>query len=336
MISMRGQAADYDHWRQLGLTGWGWNDVFPVFKRLDDHFLGECEHHGAGGEWRVEQPRVSWAVLDSVAKAANQMGIPATSDFNTGDNTGVGYFHVNQKRGFRWSAARAFLKPVLHRHNLRLETGVLAEKVLFEGRRATGVQYLQGGRRIEARARGEVILCAGSIGSPLILHRSGVGPAGVLSGLGIPIVADRPGVGGNLQDHLQQRAVYKVRGVKTLNQIYGTLTGRALMGLEYLLFRRGPLTMAPSQLGIFTKSSPEFERPNIEFMSSRSRSTASGIRCTAFPQSPCLPAIFGRYPAERFVRARRTRPPSPSSHPTISRLRKIAASRPMRSESRGA
>jgi choline dehydrogenase-like flavoprotein len=265
MIYMRGQAADYDHWRQLGLAGWAWDDVLPVFKRLDAHFMGECEHHGADGEWLVEKPRVRWEVLDSLAEAANQMGIPNSPDFNTGDNTGVGYFHVNQKRGFRWSAASAFLKPVLHRQNLRLETGVLVEKVLFEGTRARSVQYLQGGRRIEARAQCEIILCAGSIGSPLILQLSGVGPARVLSDLGIPIISDRSGVGANLQDHLQQRAIYKVRGTKTLNQIYYPLSGRALMGLEYLLFRRGPLAMAPSQLGIFTKSSPEFERPNIQF-----------------------------------------------------------------------
>ena len=251
MISMRGQASDYDHWRQLGLTGWGWDDVRPVFKRLDDHFMGESEHHGVGGEWRVERPGVRWDVLDSVAKAAVEMGIPMTPDFNTGDNTGVGYFHVNQKRGFRWSSARGFLKPVLHRGNLRLETGVLVEKVLFEGKRAVGVRYRQHGRTIEVRAKGEVILSAGSIGSPEILQRSGVGPAEWLGEFGITTVADKPGVGRNLQDHLQQRAIYRVHGTKTLNETYHSLVGRALMGLEYALFRRGPLTMAPSQLGNF-------------------------------------------------------------------------------------
>ena len=160
MISMRGQAQDYDHWRQLGLPGWGWDDVRPVFKRLDNHFLGDTEHHGASGEWRVEEPRVQWAVLNAVAKAATEMGIPETPDFNTGDNTGVGYFHVNQKRGVRWSSARAFLKPVLNRTNLRLETGVLVEKVVVEDGRAVGVRFRQGGRLVEARTRGEVILSA--------------------------------------------------------------------------------------------------------------------------------------------------------------------------------
>jgi choline dehydrogenase-like flavoprotein len=265
MISMRGQAADYDHWRQLGLSGWGWDEVLPAFRRLDDHFLGEGEHHGTGGEWRVEAPRVHWQVLDAVARAATEMGVPATSDFNTGDNTGVGLFHVNQKRGLRWSSARGFLKPVLHRPNLRLETGVLAETVLFDGLRATGVRYRQGGRVLEARARGEVILAAGSIGSVRILQLSGIGPGEWLAERGAPVVLDRQGVGRNLQDHLQQRAIYKVSGVKTLNETYHSLIRRGLMGAEYALRRTGPLTMAPSQLGIFTASSPEHERPNLQF-----------------------------------------------------------------------
>lgn len=265
MISMRGQAADYDHWRQLGLAGWGWDDVRAVFRRLDDHFLGDTEHHGAGGEWRVEEPRLRWDVLDAVRDAATEMGVPATSDFNTGDNTGVGYFHVNQKRGIRWSAARGFLKPVLGRPNLRLETGVLVERVLIENGRAVGVRFRQNGEIVEARARGEVVLSAGAIGSVQILHLSGIGPGEQLAGHGIAPVLDRPGVGRNLQDHLQQRAIYKVRGVRTLNETYHSLPRRALMGLEYALFQTGPLTMAPSQLGIFTRSSPEHERPNIQF-----------------------------------------------------------------------
>lgn len=266
MISMRGQAADYDHWRQLGLAGWGWDDVKPVFRRLDDHFLGDTEHHGSGGEWRVEQPRVRWAVLDAIARAAGEMGVPATADFNTGDNTGVGLFHVNQKRGLRWSAARGFLKPALTRPNLRLETGVLVEQVMFDGLRASGVRFRhKDGQAAEARCRGEVILSAGSIGSTQILQLSGVGPADDLGEHGVAVTAHRPGVGRNLQDHLQQRAIYKVAGVKTLNETYHSLIRRGLMGAEYALFRTGPLTMAPSQLGIFTTSSPEHERPNIQF-----------------------------------------------------------------------
>ncbi len=265
MISMRGQSQDYDHWRQLGLTGWGWDDVAPVFRKLDNHFLGETEHHGAGGEWRVEESRVRWEVLDAVIRAATEMGVPETSDFNTGDNTGVGYFHVNQKRGIRMSAARAFLKPVLKRPNLALETGVLVEKLSFEGKRCTGVLYRQDGRLVEARARGEVILAAGAIGSPQILQLSGIGAPDWLGEVGIPVLHAREGVGRNLQDHLQQRAIYKVNGVKTLNTTYHSLVGRALMGMQYALLQKGPLTMSPSQLGIFTRSSPDQERSNIEF-----------------------------------------------------------------------
>lgn len=265
MISMRGQSQDYDHWRQLGLAGWGWDDVLPVFRKLDSHFLGETEHHGASGEWRVEEMRVKWDVLDAVARAANEMGVPATRNFNTGNNEGVGYFHVNQKRGLRLSAATAFLKPVLGRSNLRLETGVLVERLVFEGKRVAGVQFRQGGRLMEVRTKGETILAAGAIGSPQILQLSGVGAPDLLAGHGIAMQHELPGVGRNLQDHLQQRAIFKVSGVKTLNTTYHSLVGRASMGMEYALFRKGPLTMAPSQLGIFTRSSPDHEQANIEF-----------------------------------------------------------------------
>ena len=265
MISMRGQAADYDHWRQLGLTGWGWDDVLPSFKKLEDHFLGASEHHGVGGGWRIEAPRLSWDVLDAVADAAHEMGIRKTPDFNTGDNEGIGYFHVNQKRGRRWSSARGFLKPALSRPNLRLETDVLVDKVIVENGRAVGVRFSQGGETIEARTQGEVILCSGSIGSVQVLHRSGIGPQEWLSPLGVEPVLDRQGVGRNLQDHLQQRAIYKVEGVRTLNETYYNLFRRGWMGVDYLLRRRGPLTMAPSQLGIFTRSDARQERANIQF-----------------------------------------------------------------------
>ena len=265
MISMRGQAADYDHWRQLGLTGWGYDDVLPAFKRLEDHFLGESEHHGAGGGWRIEAPRLSWKILDAIGEAAEEMGIKKIPDFNTGDNEGISYFHVNQKRGRRWSAARGFLKPALGRANLRLETNVLVDRLVVEDNRAVGVRFAQGGEIIEARARSEVILCAGAIGSVQVLHRSGIGPADWLGPLGIDIVRDTPGVGRNLQDHLQQRAIYQVSGVRTLNETYWSLPRRALMGLDYAFRRRGPLTMAPSQLGIFTRSDPSRERANIQF-----------------------------------------------------------------------
>ncbi|MEM7664013.1 MAG: GMC family oxidoreductase N-terminal domain-containing protein [Pseudomonadota bacterium] len=265
MITMRGQAADYDGWRDSGLPGWGWDDVLPVFREIEDHFLGESEHHGKGGEWRVEPPRVRWDILDAVRSAAEEMGIPKTPDFNTGDNEGSSYFHVNQKTGRRWSAARGFLKPALKRSNLRLETGALIETLTLENGRATGLEFRQNGKRYSACANAEIILCAGSIGSPQILQRSGIGPGSVLREAGVTPLVDLPGVGANLQDHLQQRAIYRVSGVKTLNQSYYSLFGKAGMGLDYLFRRRGPLTMAPSQLGLFTRSSPDQTRANIQF-----------------------------------------------------------------------
>ncbi|HWL30940.1 MAG TPA: GMC family oxidoreductase N-terminal domain-containing protein [Xanthobacteraceae bacterium] len=265
MIYMRGQAADYDHWRQLGLKGWGWDDVLPVFKKHEHHFLGASEHHAVGGEWRIEHPRVRWDVLDAFRAAAEQAGIRRIADFNTGDNEGSAPYHVNQRLGRRWSAARGFLKPVLGRPNLRLETGCLVERVEFDGKRAVGVRFRQNGVTRIARCRGEVILSAGSIGSTQALLLSGVGPVAQLAQFGIPVVLDKPGVGENLQDHLQLRLIYKVTGVKTLNAMYASPFGRAQIFLDYALRRRGPLTMAPSQLGIVTRSDPSRERANIQY-----------------------------------------------------------------------
>ena len=264
MIYMLGQATDYDQWRQLGLPGWAWDDVRPYFRKHVDHFLGSGQH-AAGGEWRVEQPRLRWDILDAFREAAIQYGIPAVNDFNTGDNEGICYFHVNQKRGRRWSAARGFLKPALHRKNLRLETDCLAEELEFTGKRAIGVRWRQNGVARKARCRGEVILAAGSIGSPHLLMLSGVGPAAPLKKFGIPVVLDKPGVGANLHDHLQLRMIYKVSGIKTLNETYAKLAGRLAMGADYLLRRRGPMTMAPSQLGAFTRSDRTQDRANIQY-----------------------------------------------------------------------
>jgi choline dehydrogenase len=265
MIYMRGQAADYDHWRQLGLTGWGWNDVLPIFKQHENHFLGISDHHAVGGEWRVEHPRVRWDLLDAFRSAAEQAGIRRIIDFNTGDNEGSAPYHVNQKFGRRWSAARGFLKPALGRANLRLQTGCMIERIELDNKRAIGVRYKRKGETKIARCRGEVILSEGSIGSIQTLLLSGVGPATQLRQFGIPVVLDRPGVGENLQDHLQLRMIYKVSGVTTLNETYASALGRAKIFLDYALRRRGPLTMAPSQLGIFTKSDPSRERANLQY-----------------------------------------------------------------------
>ncbi len=265
MVYMRGQAADYDHWRQLGLAGWGWDDVLPFFRRHENHFMGESATHAVGGEWPISAPRVRWDLLDAFRAAAEQAGIKSIADFNSGDNEGICAFHVNQTRGRRVSAARAFLKPVLKRGNLRLETGCLAEGLVFDGKRAAGVRWRQDGAARSARCRGEVILAAGSLGSTQILLLSGVGPADQLRQHGIPIVLDRPGVGANLQDHLQLRMIFKVDGTTTLNERYHSRFGFARMLAEYALLRRGPLTMAPSQLGLFTRSDADQARANLQY-----------------------------------------------------------------------
>ena len=265
MIYMRGQAADYDGWRQLGLAGWGWDDVLPLFIRQEDHHGGMNALHGIGGEWRVERPRVSWPILDAVREAGAEIGIPKIDDFNRGDNEGSAYFEVNQRRGRRWSAARGFLKPILKRPNLRLATGAHVERILFEGRRAIGLRYRQDGQSREARASGEVILAAGAIGSPQLLELSGVGRPELIQAIGAPVVHALPGVGENLQDHLQLRTIFAVEGARTLNVDTQSPFKRAMMGLDYALRRRGPMTMAPSQLGLFTRSSPDYATANIEF-----------------------------------------------------------------------
>ena len=269
MIYMRGQAADYDHWRQLGLAGWGWDDVLPFFKRHENHFMGESAAHAVGGEWPISAPRVRWDLLEAFRAAAEQAGIKSIPDFNAGDNEGCCAFHVNQLRGRRVSTARAFLKPALNRRNLRLETGCLVEALVLDGRRAAGVRWRQGIKNkaaiCMARCRGEVVLAAGSIGSTQILLLSGIGPSEHLREHGIPVVLDRPGVGSNLQDHLQLRLIYKVAGITTLNERYHSPLGFARMLAEYALLRRGPLTMAPSQLGLFTRSDSDQDRANLQY-----------------------------------------------------------------------
>ncbi len=265
MIYMRGQAADYDGWRQLGLEGWGWDDVLPFFTRHEDHHAGADALHGAGGEWRVERQRLSWPILEAVREAAQEIGIAKIADFNRGDNEGADYFEVNQRRGRRWSAARGFLKPIRDRANLRVVTGAHVEQLVFEGRRAVGVRYIVGGASHEARADGEIVLAAGAIGSPQLLELSGVGRPDVVAALGRELVHASPGVGENLQDHLQLRTVFRVTGARTLNVDSRSPLRRAAMALDYALRRRGPMTMAPSQLGIFAKTSPDFATANVEF-----------------------------------------------------------------------
>ena len=263
MIYMRGQSGDYDHWRQLGLTGWGWDDLLPYFRKHEDHFKGETEHHGAGHELRVDAQRVDYPMNKVMAKALQEAGIPTTGDFNCGESEGAGLCEVTQKDGLRMSAARAFLKPALVRQNLKLETGVLCERVLFDGRRASGIQYRRNGETKIAHARAEVILSAGSIGSAQLLLLSGVGPAAHLREHGIDVVIDKPGVGENFHDHLQFPQRYAIEGGGTLNDRYRSWHGRAWIALEYALFRRGPLSMAPHQSAVYLRSDPDQDRANL-------------------------------------------------------------------------
>ncbi|MFZ9406849.1 MAG: GMC family oxidoreductase [Burkholderiaceae bacterium] len=282
MIYMRGQRQDYDRWVQAGNPGWSWDEVLPYFLRHEDYHGrddGSSDPlHGHGGEWRVERPRISWEVLDSWREAALQAGIPKSDDFNRGDNFGCGYFEVNQRKGVRWNASKAFLRPVQHRPNLTVWTRTQVRRVCFQGDRAMGVEVVRDAGRAEqpgripltgqagfVRARAEVVLAAGAIGSPHLLQLSGIGPADWLREIGVPIVHDSPGIGMNLQDHLQLRMAFKVHGVETLNRQANSLIGKARMGLQYALWRRGPLTMSPSQLGAFARSGPKAGSADVEY-----------------------------------------------------------------------
>lgn len=266
MIYMRGQARDYDHWAQLGNPGWGWDDVLPYFLKSEDNLaLEPSDLHARGGEWRIEKPRISWEILDAFMEAAVQSGLPKVEDFNTGNNEGVGYFHVNQKRGWRWNTSRGFLKPIKNRQNLRVVIGAHTKRVLIKGAKATGVVFDIKGAEQAAEVEGEIILAAGAVASPTILQLSGIGPGDALREHGIAVKHELAGVGGNLQDHLQIRCAYKVERVETLNERANSLIGKMGIGLEYLLFQRGPMTMAPSQLGAFAKSDPSYDTPNIQY-----------------------------------------------------------------------
>ncbi|MDR6383119.1 choline dehydrogenase [Paraburkholderia caribensis] len=255
MIYMRGQREDYDEWaRVTGDSSWSWDAVLPVFKRSEDHHGGANEFHGAGGQWRVEKQRLKWKILEKFSEAAQETGIPATDDFNRGDNTGVGYFDVNQKRGIRWNASKAFLRPAMQRPNLTVITGAHTQRVVFEGKRCAGVEYRGGDVEYIAKARIEVIMSSGAVNSPQLLELSGIGNGARLQNLGIEVVNDLRGVGENLQDHLQLRMAYKVHGVRTLNTASAHWWGKMMIGLQYLLMQSGPMSMSPSQLGAFAKS----------------------------------------------------------------------------------
>jgi choline dehydrogenase len=320
MIHMRGQRADWDHWASLGNRGWGWDDVLPVFQALEDYEHGAVDSYGAGGELRIENPRVRWEVLDAWRAAAAECGIAPIRVFNTGDNSGCAYFQMNQRRGVRWSATKAFLRPVMRRPNLQVVTDAHVTRLLFDGRRCTGVEFRTGGEVKRVATASEVILAAGAIGSPQILQLSGIGAAGMLQSLGIPIVHDLQGVGENLHDHLQIRMQYKVSGVPTLNERANSLWGKAAMGLEYLMFRTGPLTMPPSQLGAFAKSDPSQPTPDMEWHVQPLSLDKFGDPLHRFPA--ITPSVCNLRPASRG--RVRIKAPDPMAYPEI-RLNYLSA-----------
>jgi Choline dehydrogenase and related flavoproteins len=346
MIYMRGQSRDYDAWAALtGDEAWRWDACLPDFIAHENHWRRDASAdrandpsfaalHGHGGEWRVEKQRLRWDILDAFAQAAQQTGIPATDDFNRGSNEGVSYFEVNQKGGWRWNTAKAFLRPTCYgRPNFELWNGAHVTRLLFDtapdgSQCCTGVEVWTGQEKITAHATREVLLSAGAIGSPQILQLSGVGPAALLQQHGITPLIDLPGVGANLQDHLQIRAVFKVKGTRTLNTRAASSWGKAMIGLEYALRRTGPMSMAPSQLGVFTRSSAQYATPTFSTTCSRSAWTLSANRCTASTPSPPASAISTPAAAERCRSKARALPMHRPLRPTISAPTRIVRWRP--------
>jgi choline dehydrogenase len=315
MIYMRGQKEDWDHWAALGNRGWSWEEVLPLFKSLEDYERGATDGYGAGGEMRIEDPRVRWEIIDAWREAAAECGIPPVKVFNNGDNFGCAYFQMNQKRGRRWSATNAFLRPVMHRPNLHVLTDAHVSKLNFSGRDCVGLQFsLRKDRKTyQVQAKRETILAAGAIGSPQLLQLSGVGNAEHLKKHGIEMVHHLPGVGENLHDHLQIRMQYKVQNVKTLNGIANSVWGKAAMALEYFAFRTGPLTMPPSQCGAFARSEPSQKTPNIEWHVQPLSLDKFGDPLHSFPA--ITPSVCNLRPTSRgFVRVKT---PNPLDHPEI-------------------
>ena len=313
MIYMRGQKSDWDHWASLGNRGWAWDDVLPIFRSLEDYEHGAVDTYGAGGEVRIEDPRVRWDILDAWREAAAECGIPAIKVFNKGDNFGCAYFQMNQRRGRRWSATNAFLRPVMHRPNLTVMTHAAVSKLRMAGKAAQGVEFTHRNGHFFAEAKRETILAAGAIGSPQLLQLSGVGNAEHLGRHGIPVAHHLPGVGENLHDHLQIRLQYKVKNAKTLNGIANRWWGKAMMAAEYFAFRTGPLTMPPSQLGAFAQSDGSQPTPNIEWHIQPLSLDKFGDPLHSFPA--ITPSVCNLRPASRgWVRIKSL---DPAAYPEI-------------------
>jgi choline dehydrogenase len=313
MIYMRGQKEDWDYWASLGNRGWSWQEALEIFRSLEDYEAGAVDGYGSGDELRIENPRVRWDIIDAFREAAAECGIPPIKVFNNGDNFGCAYFQMNQRRGRRWSATNAFLRPVMHRPNLAVMTGAHVSRIRLEGRQALGVELTHRDQRFFAEARKETILASGAIGSPQLLQLSGIGPEALLRKNQIQVVHHLPGVGENLQDHLQIRMQYKVKNAKTLNGIANSLLGKAAMALEYFAFRTGPLTMPPSQAGAFAKSDPAQPTPNIEWHVQPLSLDKFGDPLHSFPA--ITPSVCNLRPSSRgWVRIKS---PDAAAHPEI-------------------
>ncbi len=265
LLYIRGQEQDYDTWRQLGNVGWSWKDVLPYFLKSENQERGKNEFHGVGGPISVEDQRIKLDILDVFMNAAEEVGIPKLNDFNKGDNFGCGYFQVTEKKGLRCSASVGYLNPIKNRKNLKILTKAHVKNIIFNKKKAESVSYWLDNKLFEVKAKKEIILSAGSIGSPHILQASGVGDASKIKNLGIEIIHNSPGVGKNLQDHIMMRPVYKVKNIKTLNKKINSLFGKISIGMEYLFFRKGPMTMGASQLCGFAKSDISKDTPNLQF-----------------------------------------------------------------------
>ena len=265
LLYIRGQSRDYDYWRQLGNVGWSWEDVLPYFKKSEDNQRGENEFHGKGGPLSVEDMRVKMKVLDTFIDAAEEFGFPRQPDFNTGENEGLGYFQVTQRNGLRCSTAVGYLNPIKNRKNLKIVTKSHVKNIEFNNNRATAVNYWQNNQLTKVKANAEIILSAGSIGSPHILQASGIGPGELLKKNNVHVIKDQPAVGKNLQDHLMLRPVYRIKNLETLNEVYHNLFKKMITGINYFVFRKGPLTMGASHLCGFIKSDEHLETPNLQF-----------------------------------------------------------------------
>jgi choline dehydrogenase len=313
MIYMRGQRSDWDHWASLGNRGWGWDDVLPIFRSLEDYEHGATDGYGAGGEVRIEDPRVRWEILDAWREAATECGIPSIKVFNHGDNLGCAYFQMNQKRGRRWSATNAFLRPALKRRNLTVLTDAQVTRLRLYGRSAQGVEFRHAGEALHARAQRETVLAAGAIGSPQLLQLSGIGPAALLQRLQIPVAHHLPGVGENLHDHLQIRMQYKLKDARTLNTVANSWVGKAAMAAEYFVLRTGPLTMPPSQMGAFARSDDAQPSANIEWHVQPLSLDKFGDPLHNFPA--ITPSVCNLRPSSRgWVRVKS---PDPTAYPEI-------------------